>query len=79
MCPTLMASHTPNSTTSMNEKTLTLDSSISQDRYPGFPKTVSPIASTLDESGAAAQPLGSTIPPNHDHRTLILCFDGTGM
>jgi len=67
-----MPFHTANPTTFTHEKTLTLDSSISQDHYPGFPKTFSPGGNTSDESGP-------TVPPNHEHRTLVLCFDGTGM
>ncbi|KIM38234.1 hypothetical protein M413DRAFT_30356 [Hebeloma cylindrosporum] len=62
----------------MREKTLTLDSTVSQDQYPGFPKALSPGASTSDESEDPPRPLEPTVPPNHDHRTLVLCFDGTG-
>ncbi|KAH9486042.1 hypothetical protein JR316_0000106 [Psilocybe cubensis] len=60
--------------TSIDEKALSTDSSIS-DQYPGFPKTTSPRAE--GDSGFYDK-LEPTIPPTHKHRTVILCFDGTG-
>jgi len=75
----LMPSHTPNSAMSQHEKTLTIDSSILQDQYPGFLETLSPGGNTSDDSGGPLRPLERTVPPHHEHRTLILCFDGTGM
>lgn len=72
LCP---PAGTPNPKMSMHENTLAVDSSISQDH----PKTLSPGRITSDESGGAPRPLEPTVPPSHDHRTLILCFDGIGM
>ncbi|KAF8167168.1 hypothetical protein B0H34DRAFT_791932 [Crassisporium funariophilum] len=66
---------------SLNEKSLTIDSHFtrtpSQDQYPGFPKMASPTSPSGDGSSSeySSEP---TIPPNHSHRTLVLCFDGTG-
>jgi hypothetical protein len=46
------------------------------DEYPTFPKRSSPIGvATRRTSG---YDLEKTIPPTNDHRTLVLCFDGTG-
>ena len=76
----LMPSHSPNSKTmSEFEKTVTIDSSILPGQYSRFPETLSPGGNTSDESGGSPRPLDRTVPPNHEHRTLILCFDGTGM
>ncbi|KAF8079272.1 hypothetical protein FPV67DRAFT_1691876 [Lyophyllum atratum] len=60
---------------STNKKSLTIDSPTICDEYPGFAKTTSPggesEADSFDEDD-------DIIPPTHRHRTLILCFDGTG-
>ncbi|KAF7307637.1 Zn(2)-C6 fungal-type domain-containing protein [Mycena indigotica] len=44
------------------------------DLYSGFPKRTSP---TPMESRRCVN-LEETVPPTNDHRTLVLCFDGTG-
>lgn len=68
--------------TSIDEKTLTVNSEFDVqtdstiDHYPGFPKTVSPRATTSDRSSDTIHE--ATIPPHNSHRTVILCFDGTG-
>ncbi|KAJ7726363.1 hypothetical protein B0H16DRAFT_1592666 [Mycena metata] len=50
------------------------------DEYPIFPKSSSPPTSPLRSTsgGLGEYDLEKTIPPTNDHRTLILCFDGTG-
>ncbi|KAF8650269.1 hypothetical protein AX16_005323 [Volvariella volvacea WC 439] len=44
------------------------------DPYPEFPKVTSPST----PNGNATQEDSDTVPPTHKHRTLVLCFDGTG-
>ena len=46
-------------------------SAVVRDGYPGFMKTTSP-------SGESESEFEDTIPPTNAHRTLVLCFDGTG-
>ncbi|KAJ7631645.1 hypothetical protein DFH06DRAFT_1223719 [Mycena polygramma] len=46
------------------------------DEYPAFPKRLSPVARPMPRS--SERDLEETIPPTNDHRTLVLCFDGTG-
>ncbi|KAG6871939.1 hypothetical protein C0995_014721 [Termitomyces sp. Mi166 len=60
----------------MNKRGLTIESSPVDQGYPDYMKT-SP--STGSET-IAGYPDGDDdiIPPTHDHRTLVLCFDGTG-
>lgn len=43
----------------------------SHDPYPDFTRTSSPEKSYWD--------LEDIVPPAHEHRTLVLCFDGTGV
>ncbi|KAJ7045168.1 hypothetical protein C8F04DRAFT_1067942 [Mycena alexandri] len=50
-------------------------STIAIDEYPTFPKLSSP---TSASPSGQEYGLERTIPPSNDHRTLILCFDGTG-
>jgi len=57
----------------MNKKSLAIDSRISYE-YPGFTKTTSPGG----ESEAESFDDDDIVPPTHEHRTLVLCFDGTG-
>ncbi|KAG6840745.1 hypothetical protein C0991_004654 [Blastosporella zonata] len=49
------------------------------DQYSGFTKTTSP-ASARSDSLASSNDYDDDdiIPPQHAHRTLVLCFDGTG-
>ncbi|KJA19221.1 hypothetical protein HYPSUDRAFT_143965 [Hypholoma sublateritium FD-334 SS-4] len=67
---------------SIDEKSLIVNSEFDVqtdspiDHYPGFPKTVSPRAATSDRSSDTIHE--ATIPPHNSHRTVILCFDGTG-
>ncbi len=76
------AHHRHPTLTSIDEKSLIvnpendgrIDSAI--DHYPGFPKTVSPRTTTSDRSSDTINE--ATIPPHNNHRTVILCFDGTG-
>ena len=65
---------------STNEKAMTINSDC-LDEYPGFPKVASPgiISSREDSTSSHFEDLEPTIPPTHKHRTVILCFDGTGM
>ncbi|KDR86028.1 hypothetical protein GALMADRAFT_399158 [Galerina marginata CBS 339.88] len=75
-----MATHNRSVTiSSMTDNTLSVDSRFTQDQYPGFPKVSSPSGAGSDESSSGSEvPLEPTIPPDHKHRTVILCFDGTG-
>ncbi|KAJ6511738.1 hypothetical protein DFH09DRAFT_1049688 [Mycena vulgaris] len=45
------------------------------DQYSGFPKRTSPTDFAPD---TRELDLEKTIPPTNSHRTLVLCFDGTG-
>lgn len=73
----------PRDSSCSNEKKPTFDfnrtppNTGSQDPYPGFQKTTSPNAqrSSFDSTSLTSE----VVPPFHDHRTLVLCFDGTGM
>jgi hypothetical protein len=63
---------------STHQKTLTIDSATAHsDEYPGFIKTTSPrgLKTDTDSDSFLDEDI---IPPNHTHRTLVLCFDGTG-
>ena len=46
------------------------------DHYPDseFQKETSPMEESHSSHGFAE----ATVPPSHAHRTLVLCFDGTG-
>lgn len=48
------------------------------DPYATFPKTASP---GRDSSESEVYTISSktTVPPRHSRRTVVLCFDGTGM
>ncbi|KAJ6479221.1 hypothetical protein C8R47DRAFT_1178465 [Mycena vitilis] len=46
------------------------------EEYPAFPQRLSPVAGPFPRS--SERNLEETIPPTNDHRTLVLCFDGTG-
>ncbi|KAF9449973.1 hypothetical protein P691DRAFT_811324 [Macrolepiota fuliginosa MF-IS2] len=69
-----MSTHPSNPSTHGHEKSLTISSTATAtgDLYPGFPMVTSPECESFD--------LGYTdsVPPTHKHRTLVLCFDGTG-
>lgn len=58
---------------------LTIDSvtAAHSDEYPGFVKTTSPQAYKGDTDSDSFGD-DDIIPPTHAHRTLVLCFDGTG-
>ncbi|KAJ7360956.1 hypothetical protein DFH08DRAFT_1074064 [Mycena albidolilacea] len=47
------------------------------DEYPSFPKRSSPTAKTPTPSTTGYN-LEKIVPLTNDHRTLVLCFDGTG-
>jgi len=72
-----MAHIRPGTLSSTNEKTLSVDSQSSRspilDPYLGFEKVTSP-----GGDSEASQFIEPTVPPSHNHRTLVLCFDGTG-
>ncbi|KAJ7053865.1 hypothetical protein C8F01DRAFT_503659 [Mycena amicta] len=55
--------------------TLTHGAEDSYDAYSGFPKRSSP--PPMPVNGRKLN-LEETIPPENEHRTLVLCFDGTG-
>ncbi|TFK66192.1 hypothetical protein BDN72DRAFT_871607 [Pluteus cervinus] len=65
--------------TSQTDRNLAIDlgksseSGSESDPYPGFPKVGSPQRSEFNHHSA-----DEVIPPSHEHRTLVLCFDGTG-
>ncbi|KAK0209162.1 hypothetical protein DFS33DRAFT_1308021 [Desarmillaria ectypa] len=62
------ASPSPPQSTAAHTRTYT-------DEYPGFQKVTSPNGDSDSFQGFA---LEETIPPHHENRTLVLCFDGTG-
>jgi len=63
------------SSESVKEMTSTPDSqSPIDDYYPEFQKVTSPIGESHTSHGLVE----ATVPPGHTHRTLVLCFDGTG-
>ena len=66
---------------SIDEKGDVIDSaygaSPAYDSFPGFPKVRSPAADSTGYS-VSSDELEPTVPPDHRHRTLVLCFDGTG-
>lgn len=70
-----MATIPNGSPTRGHEKHLTVSSTATAmgDAYPGFPKVASPGAESESDFGDT-----DSVPPTHKHRTLILCFDGTG-
>ena len=45
---------------------------VEADLFPGVPKVATPKGDTFEFG------LEDVVPPTHDHRTLVLCFDGTG-
>ncbi|KAJ7157325.1 hypothetical protein C8R46DRAFT_1225920 [Mycena filopes] len=53
-----------------------LTQTISVDEYPGFPMRTSPTSPNFPSR--RRDELEKTVPPTNDHRTLVLCFDGTG-
>ncbi|KAG6919079.1 hypothetical protein DXG01_009332 [Tephrocybe rancida] len=61
---------------SLNKKGLTFKPPSPKDEYPSFTKTTSPGNSDSNES--LDYHYDDIIPPRHMHRTLVLCFDGTG-
>jgi hypothetical protein len=73
--------HTRNETlSSIDEKLLIGDSQFTQSPSDvSFP--LGPLKSPSEESADSSdsQYTEPTIPPNHRRRTLVLCFDGTGM
>ncbi|KAF8873256.1 hypothetical protein CPB84DRAFT_1854095 [Gymnopilus junonius] len=60
------------------EKKLDLVSNPRQDQFPDFPVVSSPTSALSGSSTNSSELQEPTIPPNHKHRTLVLCFDGTG-
>ncbi|KAF7436007.1 hypothetical protein PC9H_002833 [Pleurotus ostreatus] len=51
----------------------------SEDRFPDIPNVGSPgRMATADHASFSDEEEDEVIPPTHDHRTLVLCFDGTG-
>ena len=78
----MSAQHRHPTLCSIDEKSLIVNSETDVqtdsviDHYPGFPKTVSPRTATSDRSSDTINE--ATIPPHNNHRTVILCFDGTG-
>ncbi|KAF9528165.1 hypothetical protein CPB83DRAFT_855015 [Crepidotus variabilis] len=73
-----MAHNRTSTMSSIDEKGLTIDSKFTQspmdDSFPGFPK-----ARSLAGAGStSSDDIEPTVPPSHRHRTLVLCFDGTG-
>ena len=73
--------HSRNTTLSSIDEKLAIDSHLTSSpiaentQYPGFRKTTSPSGDDVSSTSEYDEP---TVPPNHQHRTLILCFDGTG-
>ncbi|KAF9055647.1 hypothetical protein BJ165DRAFT_1412195 [Panaeolus papilionaceus] len=59
----------------LHKRSETLQSTTSTDPYANFEKTLSPFSDSSSDDTRAPE---ATIPPNHSHRTLVLCFDGTG-
>jgi len=55
---------------------------IIEDDYPEIPNvSASPVTNESAKSDSGIQHkyhLDEFIPPKHDHRTVVLCFDGTG-
>ena len=60
----------------VNEKTLCVDTQQSpvDDPYPVFLKVTSP-----GGESQASRLHDAFLPPSHSNRTLVLCFDGTGL
>ncbi len=50
----------------------------SEDRFPEIPNVGSPGRMANDHASFTDEEEDEVIPPNHAHRTLVLCFDGTG-
>jgi len=73
--------HSRNTTLSSIDEKLAIDSHLTSSpiaentQYPGFRNTTSPSGDDVSSTSEYDEP---TVPPNHQHRTLILCFDGTG-
>lgn len=65
---------------SNHPKSTTFDSNTAthSDEYSGFIKTSSPTALRADTDSDSFYD-DEIIPPTHTHRTLVLCFDGTGI
>ncbi|KAF8899389.1 hypothetical protein BD779DRAFT_1431850 [Infundibulicybe gibba] len=65
----------PDSEKLPNGLNIRLNAPLKDDQYPDFTKTTSPRGDTTDSFN-----LDEIIPPPHPrrHRTLVLCFDGTG-
>ena len=63
--------------TSGRQKSLTIDSTTAapSDEYPGFFKTTSGLKGDTDSDLFYDHDI---IPAKHEHRTVVLCFDGTG-
>jgi hypothetical protein len=64
---------------SAHKKSLTIESTTAAhcDEYSGFVKTTSPRGLKEDTDSDSFFD-DDIIPPTHAHRTLVLCFDGTG-
>jgi hypothetical protein len=54
---------------------VTSDTRPGSDYFSGFPTTLSPRSASGTTNDSS---LPETVPPHHAHRTLVLCFDGTG-
>lgn len=69
-----MSTHRSSSLTNGHEKTLTISSTATAvgDPYPSSPMVTSPGYDSFEFGDA------DSVPPSHRHRTLVLCFDGTG-
>jgi uncharacterized protein (DUF2235 family) len=67
----------PATAPSSNEKKLSIDSrsptTLVNDVYLNRPRVTTPECDS--QTSRLIEP---TVPPSHDHRTLVLCFDGTG-
>ncbi|KAL4266753.1 T6SS Phospholipase effector Tle1-like catalytic domain-containing protein [Pleurotus pulmonarius] len=50
----------------------------SEDRFPEIPNVGSPGRMATDHASFSDEEEDEVIPPSHAHRTLVLCFDGTG-
>ncbi|KAG5732645.1 hypothetical protein E4T56_gene16747 [Termitomyces sp. T112] len=66
------------SDTPMNEKGTSVESSPADQGYPGYTESTSSSPCNETASGYYPDVDHDILPPTHDHRTVILCFDGTG-
>lgn len=66
----------PDKRLTINHKNLTIDSK-ADDQYADFTKTTSPGGGS--DTIMSFESNDDIIPPTHRHRTLVLCFDGTGI